>query len=95
MSGIRSPIETFVYDVIHNQPVNKLITEWRLEETVISKVIINHFHSMGIYFCERNQRELLTGVIVFQLRNSPVLHRMLREANNNEESRRKKAILSA
>jgi len=92
MSALKIPIDKFVVEVIHQRRIGKIISEWRLEEVVISNVIIAHFRSMGVFHCPLTHRKLLTDVIILQLHNSPQLARMVSAANRDEEAQ-KRAIM--
>ena len=91
MITIRQPVNQFIDDTLRNKPASTMIADWRVDESVISNVIIAHFYSLGIYYVEPNVREILAETIIHQLLNSKIITTTVKKANEEEEIRRRRA----
>lgn len=68
-------IEGYVLAVLHHdRHAARLATTWQLEKEKISKVLVDHFHELGIYTVLPFKHSLLIHAqIIYLLRNSQEL----------------------
>lgn len=80
--------------MMHQGSVRRITDEWPIEPADISKVVVEHFRVMGIYFVEPMAgSELIEQNVLRVLKNSPELHEMIRKQKVVQESgRRAKAL---
>lgn len=89
MASLRRSVDLIVPEMFHQQPIHGMIAEWRVEEVVLSTILISHFKSMGIFFCEPGHRDLFLKVIIFQLKFSSQISSVVAKAAKDEETKRR------
>ena len=89
MATMRRSVDLIVPEMFHQHPIHGIIADWRVEESVLSTILVSHFKSMGIFFCEAGHRELFIKTIVFQLKYSPQISSVVAKAARDEETKRR------
>jgi hypothetical protein len=89
MTAQRRPVDLIVPEMVHQNPIHGIIADWRVEETVLSSILVGHFKSMGIFFCEPGHRDIFITTILFQLKYSPQISSVVAKAARDEETKRR------
>ncbi len=86
----RMTIEEFIEHVLQSSVAKKIIGDWPLELTEITRIVVEHFRVMGIYFVEPMAgSKLIETNIIRVLKTSPELQELIRKQMQAQESGRK------
>ena len=89
----RITIEDLVDVALTQRRARRIIDEWPIEIADIKKVIIQHFRVMGINTVDSLKiGKLLQENVIFVLRNSQEIHKMINEAKLAQEKSRKRNL---
>lgn len=83
------PIWHFITTRYLTPPIQKIVETWRVEPTVISEKLNEYFKDMGIHTVSREQDPLVMQMIIFQLKNSPEIQRLLAKTRQDELRRQR------
>jgi hypothetical protein len=84
MAHENMPILQFVTTKFQTQAVQRIVDSWRVEAKEVVEKVVEHFREMGIYTVPGAQERLITESMVFLLRTSPEISRMVARARNEE-----------
>ena len=78
------PIQFFVTQQYLLPSVQKIVDGWRVEPQQVIDRLVDHYREMGIFRVLAGQESMIAGDIMFQLRSSPELTRLVQRARNDE-----------
>ena len=89
----RKRIEEFVELMMYEKAARAITDQWPLESVEICRVIVEHFHVMGIYFVEPMAgSKLIEDNIIRVLKTSPELQELVRKGRQVQETGRKAKV---
>lgn len=82
-SGI-TPIAHFVSQRYVMPKIQKIVEGWRIEPKFIIEKLVEHFREMGVYTVPFHQERLVMEDMMFQLKHSPDIGRLVARAKQEE-----------
>tara|TARA_B100001094_G_C18137825_1_gene776129 strand:+ start:277 stop:564 length:288 start_codon:yes stop_codon:yes gene_type:complete len=82
------PISVFVKTRFSDPVIAATTDKWRVEGSVIEKIVINHFEDMGIYSVNVGQEHGCLATLMSILYNSPEIYQMVEKARVAEQRRK-------
>ncbi len=90
MMGLEdTPIQFFIAQRFSTPAVQRLIEGWRVEPADIVEKLVEHFREMGIFKVTAGHEALITKTILFQLKNSPEISKLVQRAKMDEMKRQR------
>jgi hypothetical protein len=80
MTNYSMPVEQFVAVTIVKPAIAEVMNGWRFEQKVLEDILVSALKEMGIFLVPQTHKKLITQAIIAQLKNSPVIMRMLKQA---------------
>jgi hypothetical protein len=83
--GLEStPITLFINQRYLTQPIQKIVDGWRVEPQHVIDKLIDHFREMGIFAVPYRHEQLVLRDMMYQLRHSPEIYRLVQKARQDE-----------
>lgn len=89
MAQEKMPIHVFVATRWSNPQVQKLVEGWRVEPADVIEKLIEHFRDMAIFEVPYGHETLMLNNLIFQLKHSPELVKMLQKVKADEAKRQR------
>jgi hypothetical protein len=83
------PIWHFITTRYLTPQIQKIVESWRVEPTVVIEKLNEHFKDLGLHTVSRDQDPLVMQTLIFQLKNSPEISKLLAK-NRQDELRRQR-----
>jgi len=83
------PIWHFITLRYMTPPIQKIVETWRVEPSLVIKKLNDYFKEIGLYAVTREQDPLVMQTIIFQLKNSPEIQKLLAKTRQDELRRQR------
>lgn len=82
------PIDVFLSLCMTNQKVTSMTAGWRIENSRIEKMLLQHFREMGVFLVAPLQQKIIMEAVIRQLKTSPEIRNEVRKAEQSEAMKR-------
>ncbi len=85
----KTPIWHFITMRYLTPPVQKIVETWRVEPNHVIEKLNEYFKDVGIHTVSRHEESLVMQSILFQLRYSPEIQKLLARTRQDEMRRQR------